>query len=360
MNAKGRAKLLEKLLTDANESARAFAQFGGDLAAVRMRLLTTQYAELVAKLVDRLEVDETGRILTNKANLELRKMIDQTSGAFRKAVSAPYGPLRDAGMALAGSVEAGSKAMRAVLKATKVDDAAVSAFDTDAVLYGKAVWQKGALKIATNLSEQVNGVVTDAIMRYAGDKDTLISRLFSPKGLEHFKARNAEMKAAALELSGKAKDLIAELKAGRLDIAQVRDTYRSEVSAYIADRKAYLEAGQTPSLFEDMRHEQESITVAKKQIIEAHQDSVYRSAAKALPKTTLWVNAKNTGFEDNCVDAMNADPMTMEQWKASEFGLPRSDKRDCTVYCECILFPVGNDDIATGADISDIPEGADL
>jgi hypothetical protein len=44
-----------------------------------------------------------------------------------------------------------------------------------------------------------------------------------------------------------------------------------------------------------------------------------------------------------CIDAGNADPMTLEDWKASEWGLPGSSGRYCEDDCHCLLVPAGTE-----------------
>ena len=40
-----------------------------------------------------------------------------------------------------------------------------------------------------------------------------------------------------------------------------------------------------------------------------------------------------------CIAASEAEPMTMEEWEASEYGLPGSSARYCEDDCHCILVP---------------------
>jgi hypothetical protein len=42
-----------------------------------------------------------------------------------------------------------------------------------------------------------------------------------------------------------------------------------------------------------------------------------------------------------CVEASHSEPMTLEGWRKSEWGLPGSSGRYCKSYCHCILVPVG-------------------
>ena len=51
--------------------------------------------------------------------------------------------------------------------------------------------------------------------------------------------------------------------------------------------------------------------------------------------------------------------MTLEEWRDSPYGIPLSPKRDCGIYCKCLLYPVMTPDIEAGADISS-PEAQEL
>ena len=42
-----------------------------------------------------------------------------------------------------------------------------------------------------------------------------------------------------------------------------------------------------------------------------------------------------------CILAGEEEPMTMEDWEASEYGLPGSSARYCEDDCHCILVPEG-------------------
>jgi len=48
-----------------------------------------------------------------------------------------------------------------------------------------------------------------------------------------------------------------------------------------------------------------------------------------------------------CIEAADLEPMTADEWRDSEYGLPGSDGRFCSENCHCLLVP--ND-----IDVSDI------
>jgi len=352
-----KAKLLEKLLTEANESAKAFAEFGADIAATRMRLIVTGYADVVLRLVEQLEIDNAGRILRSTKNSNIYRAIEQTSKSFASGASQVFTPISEAGKALSASIAKTTDTMRKILKETLADDVAIDAFAQDSAMYGTVTAQRGAMRIAATLADNINSTIADSIMTYEGNKQDLIARLFSKDGVEAFRARNAEMKAWAKGMQGKVNSYIESLESGKLDIGKIRDSFRSEIDNYLKARKEFLGTGQ-PSLFDDSGIEQKTITEVQQDIMKTHQDSIHRTAAETLPEDVLYANAKNTSHDDNCVDAMNAEPMTLKEWRDSEFGEPRSANRDCGVYCKCLLFPVGAND-ADGAGISS-PEAQEL
>ncbi len=41
-----------------------------------------------------------------------------------------------------------------------------------------------------------------------------------------------------------------------------------------------------------------------------------------------------------CLDAADQEPMTLEEWAESEWGLPGSSTRYCEDDCHCVLMPV--------------------
>lgn len=353
-----KAKLLEKLLTEANESAKAFADFGADIAATRMRLIATGYADVVLRLVEKLETDNLGRIIRSSNNAKIYRAIEQVSNSFAGGASQVFTPITEAGKALNISIQNTTQAMRKILKETRADDVAIEAFAQDAAMYGTVTAQRGAMRIAATLADNINATIADAIMTYEGNKQDLMGRLFGTEGIEAFRARNAEMRAWAQNMQGKVVNYIESLESGKLDIAKIRDGFRSELNDYLKARKDFLATGQ-PSLFDDTGLETKTITEVQQDIMKTHQDSIYRTAAETLPADVLYANAKNTSHDDNCIDAMEADPMTLKDWRDSEFGEPRSAKRDCGVYCKCLLFPVGTAAADDGVSIS-APEAQEL
>jgi hypothetical protein len=44
-----------------------------------------------------------------------------------------------------------------------------------------------------------------------------------------------------------------------------------------------------------------------------------------------------------CIEAASQDPMTIDEWIASQWGLPGSSGRYCEDDCHCLLVPEGTD-----------------
>lgn len=348
-----KSELYQSLLSQANEAAKGYAQFAGDVAAVELRRVTAKYAQLLAKAVIKLEADSRGRIIASKLNNQILSAIGEMSDAYVKRCGIVGSTASLVGQAMAQAIKGSMKAMGIVLEKEVIDDALIGAFERSGVIASITV-KRGAMIVGTSLSDKVQNLISDSILKFEGNKSNLISALFSSKGIEHFLDRNQRMEYWARDMEKSAMGYIDRLKSGELDIAYIRDRYREDVAGYLEARKKYLQDnGLRSTMLDDTALETQTITVVKREIMEGYQDSIYRASAEALPKDTKWLNAKNTAFEDNCVDAMNAPAMTLDQWRSSPYGLPRSEKRDCGVYCECLLFPdtVGVDS-EIGADVS--------
>ena len=328
-----RSKLIENLLTQANETAKAFADFAASISAVRMRLLLAAYGDTTSRLVGALQTDASGRILANAKNLEIQNRIEAATKAFVDAAGAEK-LVRDAAQATAISLEKSTATIRAAIGGN-LDDIPVSALRQSS-LYGAISVQRTTVQIATGIGSRANDLISDAIIRYQGNKDDLISTLFSPEGLEFFQKKNADSLRWATGMSGKAADYVDSLKKGIKPIEDIRTSFRDELDKYIEQRKGLRETGQ-PSLFENDGLETKAINEVQPKIMEAHQDYIYRETARLAPKAK-FVNAKNTAHDDNCIDAMEADPMTLEEWRDSPYGIPRSPKRDCGIYCKCLQW----------------------
>lgn len=337
-SAKAKAKLLEAFLTAQNENAKALADIASGVSALRFRVMLSINAEEVLKKVEGLET-VGNRIIDSPKNRQILKELDALGDAFIKAAAATTGPAREISSAVRATVDNATKAMQKLV-ATSTDDVVVAAFERDVVSYATGKVYRSYASIAAEFARGSRDIVAEAIAKYSGNKEDLVARLFSKDGADHFRKLNAEMQERATRLADSAIDRLNNLKATGETLENVRDAFKVEFDAYLEKRREYVKGDKT--LFNEAGTETRSVTEVKREMMDAHQDNVNRIAAEKY-KTPLFVNAKNTSHDDNCVDAMDEEPMTEAEWQASAAGLPRGPKRDCTVYCQCVLYPVGDD-----------------
>ncbi len=358
LSAKSKAKALEAFLTAQNENAKALADIASGISVLRFRELTSLYADKIAEIVNALEVSGNRIVDGPKSRAALKELASLNRNYVAAAVNVS-GPAREITAATEAVVANATKAMKQ-LAATKADDIAIAAFEKDIAAYaGRKVYRSYG-RLAAEIATSTHNILNDAIAQYSGNKQDLIETLFSSKGLDAFAKENEIMRNRAEAMTGKVLEALQSAKDAAekglpADIIGIRDTFKSELDKYYEDRRAFLEGDQ--SLFGQTGLERRATNDVKKAILDAHQDNINQIAAKTYGRP-LFVNAKNTGHDDNCVQAMDSEPMTEDEWQQSDFGLPRSPKRDCTVYCECILYPVGDENepdevtIADGREVS--------
>lgn len=350
---------VDSILTDANERAKALSDIVSDYTRVEFERARLIYMDTVAQMVQQFELDKQGQIVLNARNAQIADQIAALGEEFRSYVNTVIGQSPIVRDSLQAAVVSGGSTLGRALGLRLMERMANDQLQSYIARRAEAIGQ-GASRLARDTSETVNSIVREALENFTGDADNLNRLLFGQDAYANLKARNDEMLGRISQMRGRVEKIVDAVPQGG-DLDDIRDKFRKDVQDYLEKRKAYLDEakanGQDPRI-DPNRIETRSSKEVVREIMDTHQDAIHRFASEEFGEDVdvLYVNAKNTAHDDNCIQAMEAEPMTIAQWKKSSFGEPRSASRDCTVYCRCLLYPVGRagDDIdITGADVSD-------
>lgn len=362
LTPKQRQKLLEKFLTSANNRMAALSEIVGMGVELDVQVVLSKYRAAVVKLVEQLEVDATGRLLASTRNAELLQNLKAVNDALRQTPQYIAARAAENTQKLIGGLSrwmgAATRAAGVMAEIGNLGDVMRGGLEGIAGRTTGQMFETGLQKLMADVGEGVARGVQDGLQQYATSKESLEQLLFSAKPGTDLEERAAEFanraKAGAAELN---RD-IARIQQGQNDIEAIRDKLRKELDQYKADRKEWLKANPNGAKLDKQTDVLASRNgrEAQKVIMDRQQDSMTRSAVANAKGVPVFVNAKNTDYDDNCFDAALEPPMTLAEWESSEFGPPRSAKRDCGEGCKCLLLFVGTEDEnvqATGEDVSE-------
>lgn len=367
---------LDKFFTEVNLNSTALSEFSSEATNVRVRRLSNLYNRRVLAAVNKLSVDKTGRITNSKGNAKILRSIRNLGEKFVEGIKELPAEQRAIVSELSKSVKNVNKQVKNLVKLANIapEISAIESTINAGVSNVKSATSYQSLTrsfkaMTTNTVEGISSAVFDAITTYGDTKDSLSRILFGNDTIPNIQKdlKRLDRKLAVIE-----KDVngyIAEVRKGRLDMKEANVKLKKNMETFKADRKKQIDKlriqrsngtkGAQPLANNDQLANKIKNMNTKK-LMDAQQSGMQEKASKTYGKKAeiVYVNAKNTDYDDNCFDAAESEPMTLTEWESSSFGPPRSDRRDCTVNCKCLLYAVGtkNDDLPaiTGEDISDV------
>lgn len=340
--------MLERFLTDTNNKLSAVADIVSAGVNYDAQVVLNQYSVAVQKLVAQLETDGTGRLLATEKNAGLLRQLEVLNGALRATPEYIAARAADATkrlvVGLSRWMATATKTAAVVSELSALSTVVEESFAKLVSAAGPAQFESGAARLMNEVSAGVTDAVVEGIRQYATTKERLQSLLFTDEPEKVLRERTQEFADRAKRGAAELHRDIARIEQGQLDVEQAQANIAERWKEYKEARKEYL--SRRPNQGQVLRQTDSlgnlAAKDARKRIMNDQQNELIKSSVERFGEDAVYVNAKNTDFDDNCFDAAEAEPMTLEEWEVSEFGPPRSSKRDCGENCKCLLIPVGN------------------